>query len=157
MIHRSLFKGDDVVSVINRDRYHGYSVGIMLTTNSGLRGDIQSLNPALRTEANLRNLIRHNLYYTEPGVQNGQLNLKPPPVPPDADLESVVNRLNVQPIVDSWATLNQASDVINNTIRPLLGYDEGGSCPAHTEQPPLFQNMGAAGANIPDSMRAARK
>ena len=145
------------MSVINRDRYHGYSVGIMLTTNSGLRGDIQSLNPALRTEANLRNLIRHNLYYTEPGVQNGQLNLKPPPVPPDADLESVVSRLNVQPIVDSWATLNQASDVINSTIGLCWDTTKAVHVPPTREQPPLFQNMGAAGANIPDSRRDARK
>ena len=145
------------MSDINRDRYHGYAVGILLTTNSGLRGDIDSLNASLRTEANLRNLIRHNLYYTESGVQNGQLNLKPPPDPPDADLESVVRRLNVQAVVDAWATLDQASDAINSTIRPLLGYDQGGSCPAHTEQPALFQNMGTAGSSIPDNVRAARK
>jgi hypothetical protein len=145
------------VSDINRDRYHGFSVGIMLTTNSGLRADIDALNASLRTEANLRNLIRHNLYYTESGVQNGQLNLKPPPVPPDVDLESVVSRLNVQAVVDAWATLDQAANAINGTIRPLLGYDEGGSCPAHTEQPALFQNMGAAGSNVPGNVRAARK
>jgi hypothetical protein len=138
------------VSDKNRDKYYAFAVGIMLTTDSGLRTDFRSLSNELRTAENLRNLIRHNLYFPESGVRNGRLALKQTPTPPNQPLEDVVRQLNTQIIVDNWEALNQASDAVNHTLRLLLDYDQGGSCPGYFEQPTLFQKMGETGANIPD-------
>ncbi len=134
------------MSDTNKDKYHAFAIAIMLTTDSGLRADFGALANDQRTPANLKILIRHNLYNTTSGVVDGKPAVKEPAVL-DQDLEDVVNQINVHTLVDNWATLGQASSVVDRSIRPLLDYD-GGSCPSFLEQPGLFKNMGAMGSGL---------
>jgi hypothetical protein len=134
------------MSDTNKDKYHAFAIAIMLTTDSGLRADFGALNPDQRTPANLKSLIRNSLYNTTSGVADGKPAVKEPAAV-NQDLEDVVNQINVHTLVDNWATLNQASSVVDRSIRPLLDYD-GGSCPSFVEQPDLFKNMGAVGGGL---------
>lgn len=135
--------------------YYGFAVGIMLTTFSGLRGDFRALRSDLRTENNLKDLIRHNLYNTNSGVKNGELAVNLPTTR-NEELEAVVMAVNARAILDSWNTLDQASDAVNTVIFNLLDYD-GGSCPGYAEQPTVFAKLGEAGATVGAQSKAARR
>ena len=140
------------MSDTNKDKYHAFAVAIMLTTVSGLRSDFGALADGQRTATNLKSLIRHNLYNTASGVADGKLAVTEP-TQPDQDVEDVVDQLDVQTLVDNWATLSEASLVVDRSIRPLLDYD-GGSCPSFKEQPVLFKNMGTAGSELSSAASA---
>ena len=115
----------------------------MLTTKSGLRADFDALSREQRSADNLRALIRHNLYFNQTGVSNGQLVLQEPAVQ-NQELNNVVAQLNCQHVVDNWDTLITASTAVDRTIAPLMDYDNG-SCPAFIEQPAMFVQMGDIG------------
>ena len=134
---------------INQRKYYGFAIGIMLATKSGLRADFATLDKSERNADNLRKLIRHNLYNTVSGVQSGKLVLVEPSRPNPA-IESAVVDLDTAKLLEHWAALEQATEVVEGTINLLLRYDTGGSCPGYLEQPELVNEMGAVGLKLPD-------
>jgi hypothetical protein len=131
----------------NRDKYSAFAIAVMLATDSGLRGDFSSLDVIQRTPENLKKLIRHNLYFGESGVSNGQLNLREPDQL-NSDIEDVVPQLNGHAIIDNWETLSLASSAIDRTVRGLLSYDDGGSCPGYAEQARIYKEFGDVGKSL---------